>query len=288
MKLGDNMIREQIESSMTLFSKQERKVADYVLIHLEAIQSTRLKPLSLEVKVSEATILRFCRKLGFDGYQTFQIELIREFAKPTTPSTFFEGEIAFDDDINMIAQKLISNYQSILTQTYEQLDFEIIRHIVQRMHQAKKVRVYAVGLSAASLVDIKTRFFRIADHIQFILDSYQMVVDAAMLTKDDLVIIQSNSGSTRDLMDVLNMVKSKGIEVVVISRNQHSYLKQHADYFIKSTSLDYELVGGSIFQKISQQYIMDIIYFEYMKEVNLSKKEQLETVLQSLKTVKDW
>ncbi len=282
------MIRDLIESSMMLFSKQEKKVARYVLDHLEAIQSMRLKSLSQAIDVSEATVLRFCRKIGFDGYQPFQIELIKQWAVKDNTDTFFEGEIMMEDETKIIAQKLMANYQAILMQTYEQLDFETIKTVAKKMHQANKVRIYAVGLSAASLVDIKTRFYRIDDHVSFVLDSHQMIIDAAMLCQHDLVIIQSNSGATRDLIDVLNMVQAKGIEVVVISRHQHSYLMQHANYSIKSTSLDYELVGGSIFQKISQQYIMDILFFEYMKDVDASKKQQLEHILNSLKTLKDW
>ena len=67
-----------IESFYPSLSKQEKKVADYILEEKGKISYQSLQEIGRKINVGEATIVRFVKKIGFNGFQDLKINIAKE------------------------------------------------------------------------------------------------------------------------------------------------------------------------------------------------------------------
>ncbi|MDF2681881.1 MAG: transcriptional regulator, partial [Brevibacillus sp.] len=72
----------QIQSLQPSFTKSEQKVAQIVLTQTESVIYSSVIDLAEKAEVGETTVLRFCRKIGFRGYQEFKLALAQELVNP--------------------------------------------------------------------------------------------------------------------------------------------------------------------------------------------------------------
>ncbi len=68
----------RIKSAMEMFRPSERTVADFVLSHAEQVLQMSVSEVARDIGVGEATVIRFCRALGYKGYQEFKLRLAQD------------------------------------------------------------------------------------------------------------------------------------------------------------------------------------------------------------------
>ena len=66
---------ELLHDRQDALTKSGRAVAEYLMQHSDEAQYLSISSLAKECKVAEATVFRFCRALGFDGYHEMRIAL---------------------------------------------------------------------------------------------------------------------------------------------------------------------------------------------------------------------
>ena len=106
----------------------EKKTADYLMAHQEESQYMSIAELAEESGVAEATVSRFCRRLGYKGYNAFKLAIANSTAsmrqeKPASPA-------ADSDSLEDVSRKLYAVDSAALTQTLELLDYAAIRRAV--------------------------------------------------------------------------------------------------------------------------------------------------------------
>ena len=101
--------------------------------------------LAVECGVTEATIFRFCKRLGFSGYSDFKLALAKsqEWQQGAAPTAAAQGNITGTDDVPTTGKKLLALYSTALNQTSEllaPLAVKCVAHILQNSN-----RVYFLG-----------------------------------------------------------------------------------------------------------------------------------------------
>lgn len=74
-------IKKQIEAGYGDLRKSEKQAADYILSHMEEAAELPLDRLAHCAGVSQPTVLRMLKALGFDGYKDFRYQLVAELAR---------------------------------------------------------------------------------------------------------------------------------------------------------------------------------------------------------------
>src|SRR5687767_2049256 len=72
----------RIKSAIESFKPAERVVAEFVLANPEEVMHMSISEASQNVGVGESTIIRFCRVLGYKGYQDFKLRLAQDLVEP--------------------------------------------------------------------------------------------------------------------------------------------------------------------------------------------------------------
>ncbi|MDU4271635.1 MAG: MurR/RpiR family transcriptional regulator [Enterococcus hirae] len=260
-----------IREHYPLLTRSEKKVADFILNSGKTIIYSTMNDIKKNTKVGDATIIRFCQKIGFSGFSDLKIEIAKEdfsHQKEQPSSKKYYDEIA-------------NTLIDALHLTIRLLDENKLDNAVQMIKQAKNLYLFGVGSSGNTSLDLESMFLRVGVQAKAVLDPHFQAQVASLLTDQDLVIIFSLSGKTKDTYDSLKIAKKNYSKIIAITNYIHSPIGQSADLVLQ-TAIEEFLNGGSLAGKISQLYICDLLVQRYEQKYNIDSVELREKVLRSI------
>ncbi len=234
-----------------------RKVADLVLAQPEMAIYASVNEVAAAAQVSEATVMRLCRVLGFRGFQDFKIALARELVSPLQR---LHEEVTAGDDPATIVRKVFQANIAALQDTLEVLDMEAMARAARLMLAARTVLLIGVGTSGPIVEDAANKFFRLGLNVKAITDAHLMMMAAALLTEQDVVLAVSHSGSTRDPVETARVAKEAGAKVICITNNSLSPLTKAADLVLVTASRETRFRQEAMASRLSQTSIIDSLY----------------------------
>lgn len=239
-----------IEALYPILSKTEKRIADYVLEHKDKVGYQTLQEISQFLRVGEASVLRFCRKIGLKGFNELKLWISKEEAK---------NHPVFQNYVEQIQESL---HRSI-DNTYALQKMEDLNLAVEWISQAKRVFLYGFGTSALTALDAQAKFLRYGKLCTMLQDSHFQMMSAAISQEDDVILAFSLSGYTKDMLEVLELIKKNGTKIIAITNHINSPMAQLADLILLTYGKENPMTGGSLSAKISQLYIVDILSTGY-------------------------
>lgn len=202
------------------FTGVECDIADYVLAHLEEVTSLKISELAERTYSSNATIVRFCRKLGLKGYRDFRIVLSREYEKS------LHEHHTVDVDMPVLPnQEMASIMSNIATLTkeavdtcYSSLSTTDLRRAALAIMRAQHVYLYARGDSRISTLLFANQLMKLGIHCIDALRFGEGPAYASMASNRDVALVVSYSGSMLNYMkNDLDILVQSGCKVVFVS-----------------------------------------------------------------------
>lgn len=265
---------ETISSQYYQLTNSEKKVADYVLGHRIDAQYMSISELAEECAVADATISRFCRRLGIGGYNAFKLELAKASMATrgiSTPEKAGESGNSYGD----LCKKLLNENIAALEQTANLMDPAQVRQAAELIRQASKIACMGQGSSMVLAEEAWTMFSTISPKFVFVPDSHLQINTVALMSPKDVVLFFSYSGSTRDLQDVLEVAKSRKVKVILISRFPKSPGGQMADVVLQCGANESPLQAGSATARVAQLFVLDVL-FHHLYETNRKQAEEYQ------------
>lgn len=205
------LITERIGEASRLMRNSERKVADYVLQHVQDVINMRIVDLAAQAGVSEPTVVRFCRAIGVESFQGFKLALAQQLA---AGPTYDRIAVTDTDSVADVSKKVFDSTIDTLLKVRDSLNPVVINNAIAAMCAANRVEFYGHGASAAVAADAQHRFFRLQLATAAYSDTHIQKMSALSLAKGDVVVAISQSGRTRSLLDTIELVKE--MEGIVI------------------------------------------------------------------------
>jgi DNA-binding MurR/RpiR family transcriptional regulator len=247
----------KIFSYLNTLTKAEKKVADYVLGNMEETIYLTVTELAEKVGVGETTVLRFCRRIGYKGYQAFKMAVTKEVAKQSFDTSEETDEM---NAMQSMVQKSTTASIQALKDTSQLIDIEMLEKAVELLTNQKRIVMYGVSMSGNTAEDARNRFLRIGIFTEVYTDAHMQAMSAATLTKNDLAIGISISGSTKDTIDALKIAKDNGAKVISLTHSKLSPITHLSDVILLTAGRETPLQGGSMGAKISQLLVIDLLY----------------------------
>lgn len=261
-------MNELITSFYHKYTKSELKIADYVVNNDISYKS--IVELAKEIGVGEATILRFCKKIGFSGFYDFKIAYIKN-----------QSEEVKNDELNIV-DKLHNSYIEIITLAKERIEIDTVVQACRLMKETKDIIIFGVGNSGITARQAEAALQRRAYVARAIDDSHFQSIIAATLTSESLVLAISLSGYTTDIIESVSIAKANGAKVIAITNFADSALGQLADVTILTSSKENPLEGGALSLKISQLFVLDLLFNQLDIEDKDSVKEMKEKTAKAI------
>ncbi len=207
-------ILELIQQQLATLSRSERKVADAILASPETAIHTSIASMATMAQVSEPTVNRFCRSLQCKGFPDFKLRLAQSLA---TNGSFVRREIAPDDAMPVVVEKVIHSTISSLQDLERHLDHAALQRATELLSTASRIYFYGLGASGPVAYDALNKFFRLGIPVEATTDFLMQKMTAAMATPENAFVVISYTGRTQPLIEVAEEAASNGGQVIALT-----------------------------------------------------------------------
>src|SRR5699024_2496941 len=150
---------QRIRGNYSKLRQSERKEADYIFRNYEGAINSSVSEVAENCKVSEATVIRFCKSTGFQGFQDLKLSIAKNLTQSETSKMF--GNITERDNLEIATQKTFSNNLFALNETFKTLDIKKLEHTIELLNKARIIYIYGLGTSGIVADYASYRFTRI-------------------------------------------------------------------------------------------------------------------------------
>ncbi len=249
-------ILQRITATGPELRKSEKKVADFVSANPQDIVHMRIVDLASQATVSEPTVVRFCRALGFDGFQSFKLALAQEMA--SNPRISADDVYEWDSLEDTTRKVFDSTIEQLMRMRDRLVPHGSINLAVTTLTNAKRVDFYGFGASAAVAADAQHKFFRLMIPTAYYSDPHLQTMAALSLTQGDVVVAISHSGRTRALIKSLDKVHVTGATSIAIAP-QDSPVAKSASICIPIDTIDDTRIYAPVTSRITQMVLIDAL-----------------------------
>ncbi len=212
---------DRIRASIPALPPAEQRVARLLLADPRSFATLPVSELSERAHVSKPTVVRFCRSVGYDGLADFKLKLAGNVNEGVP---FVHRSVDDDDKAGDIVVKVIDNAVAAMLRYRNAAAAPAVERAIQALAdtgrqsgQGRRIEFYGVGNSGIVAQDAQHKFFRLGVTAAAVSDGHMQVMSATMLKPGDCAVIISNSGRSRDLLDVAEIARKRGATVIVIT-----------------------------------------------------------------------
>jgi DNA-binding MurR/RpiR family transcriptional regulator len=277
-------ILERITDNYNVLTRSGKKLADYILLHCTEAQYMSITALADECGVAEATITRFCRTLGFSGYNQLKLALAKSDAPmPIAYDAASMGShIQPDDTLKDMCKKLYSANVASLGQTLAQIDDAAVERAVEYISAARAVYCFGQGGSMVMAMEAWARFITAVPYFHCVEDAHLQAMTASLCRPEDVILFFSYSGATRDMLDVLRPAREQGAKIILVSHHAKSPAVALSDVVLLCGAPENPLQSGSVSAKMSLLFIIDILFNEYCRKHPQLSQRNCERTVESI------
>jgi len=209
---------DRIKACLPSLAPAEQRVGKLCLADPRAFAKLPVSELADRSHVSKPTVVRFCRSVGYDGLSDFKLKLAGTVNEGVP---FIHRSVDADDKIGDVMVKVIDNTVAAFLKYRNDASTMAIEKAVVALVQAyqagRQIQFFGVGNSGIVAQDAQHKFFRLGVNTTAYSDGHMQVMSASVLKTGDCVVVVSNSGRTRDLMDACDIARKNGAITIVIT-----------------------------------------------------------------------
>lgn len=262
-------------------SPAEQGLIRFILNAPETAANSNIKQLSSLSYTSQSTIVRLCTKIGFSGYREFRNVLYGELEALKRIIRDDDPEISVSDSIGDIASKVTMANIKSLEGTLHLFDVETIDKCVSLIDGCRTLGLFGVGAGLVVARDAYMKMLRINKPCVFNDDWHNQRLQAQNLGKEDLAIVISYSGRTREVVDCTRILAKNNCPIIAITQNDASPVVQLSSYNIYIPSTEQVLRSGAMSSRMAQMNAIDVLYTAYaFRKFDGLKQRLAETYIQ--------
>ena len=243
-------------------SPSELRVARLALDDPSASAARTVTALAEAADTSQATVVRFAQRLGLPGYPELRLALAAAAAaeRAGRPDTVPGTDITASDDIATVIAKIGRLDGTAVRDTVAQLNPKALTSAVDAVVKAGRIDVYGIGASGIVAQDLQMKLHRIGRFAQFYPDHQVALASAALLSRGDVAIGVSHSGTTRETVDALTEARARRATTIAMTNFPSSALGKRADIVLTTAARETALRSGAIASRIAALTVVDCLF----------------------------
>jgi RpiR family transcriptional regulator, carbohydrate utilization regulator len=257
-------ILERIQHNYGSLRKSERIVADYLRDHANSRLDSSITELARSLGVSEATISRVSRALGYAGYSDLKLSMA-EGMRGDIKNNFANLPVEIDENDTLIrtSAKLASLLISGIERTQRKLDADSLERAVEALHNARKIVFVGVGGGAAICDEAAHMFLKAGFDASSYSDGYTQTIISAKLTSSDVMVGISHTGTTLTVAEAMRLASEKGATTIAITSDAASDVALAGRVCLTTWGASQKAVplyGDFLEGRLSQLFLIDLLY----------------------------
>ncbi len=250
----------------------EKKIADFIMANPSALIPLSVSELAEKCNCGDATVVRFAKRLGFDGYQSLKISIAKDENLSNVNDNITKDDTAFG-----VFEKVCNDVYCSLEKTKNAIDKNQLDNVCKVILSANRILLFGLGNSASVAMDGAHKLLRLGLNVSCYTDNHMQSIASAHLKSGDVLISISHSGSSKDIVQATELAQQKGATTIALTNKGKSPLIKYCDYVLNTVSdeTNYTILGLN--SRIAQLAIIDTIYYYLVCNITNSKERTGET-----------
>lgn len=255
------------------FSKKERALADYFLsLDYSKPFTLSIKELASRTSTSVATVVRFCRELGYGGYAEFKYSLSRPDSSTAAGGIIIGGSA----DIAVVKDQVCSFTLENMRKCLTCIEDSTIDRVVDAIHGCGTLLVLGIGTSAGIAYSAANTFMNIGVRANSMSDPLTMLRTVSFLEKRDVVIGITNCGYIKPTVDALALAKKRGLTTISITSQLDSLVTKYSDYVMDTTLSSSTFIFDSLTITACQLLTIQTLQVAYLARYGEEAEERVK------------
>lgn len=270
-----------LQYSMAILSKiswllpqlalNQQKIATFILEQPQAVLLLSSQQIAEQIGVSQSAIVKFSQKVGVKGFPALKLAISEELGRKQVLTEqshkVIHNQIASNDSLMVIAQKLAQEKIDSVTETTRRINYQIFNKVATLVNHAQRVQIVGIGGSGLAAKDLYYKLQKIGITTLVDLDHHVQITTALTLTAKDIQIAISFSGKRKNICEAAAIAKQQGAKVIAIVGNkQQTPLVQLADYVLESIAGENEWRSSSISSRAAQNTLTDLLFLALLQK----------------------
>jgi DNA-binding MurR/RpiR family transcriptional regulator len=249
----------RIQEMMNTLTAKEQQIAAYVLDYPSEVVEMSIDELASACGVSVSSVVRLCKTLGYSGYKELCRVLSMDLALNQQDSITYT-DVRPGDSVANIVRSVSMNGIKAIENTMAVLDEAELEKAIAAICRARRVDFYGVGTSGTVALDAHNKFLRINKISVASADPHLQVLAATTLTPDDVAVLISYTGETKDILETADIISQTGARTIGITRYGRNPLSDKVDIRLCSSASETLIRSATMGSRIGQLSIIDILY----------------------------
>ncbi|MDF2628084.1 MAG: RpiR family transcriptional regulator [Symbiobacteriaceae bacterium] len=237
-------------------SDKEQAVASFLLSDPKEFVSLSISALAARCRVSETVIIRLYRKLGYDGFHQFKIDIAQSLTEASVDAL---GDLTATDDVETIKKKVFAATRQAVEDSVGMVDSAQLAAARDALLSARRVVVAAFGGSASVGLDFVHKLLKLGVVATLQQDAHMQVMAAAVLGRGDVLMAISHSGNSRDIVETLEIARHQGAQTVLLTGFPRSPAAKAADINLYSVCRETKFQTDAMTSRIVQLAVLDTL-----------------------------
>jgi len=261
----------KLKALSNTFTDSEKRIAEFFEANIAEIPYMSVYEAAQKNNVSVPTITRLTKKIGYERYRDFKIDLVKDSSKIInevfdTVSASAEGT---DDDI---INKVFLNSINSLEGTKQLLDYKNLIELADAILNAGKVVFFGIGSSGYVASDAALRLAHLDIQAEAYTEPIQMLLHSSRLDENCVAVGISHSGCTQFTVKALHIAKGNGAVTASISNYLNTPLTAESDYQLCTSFTENKVRTVALSSSIAQHCIIDSLYLLLAKYMLINQK----------------
>ena len=257
-------IDERINRVYPSLHPAEQQVATYIRTHLPTVGDLTVGELAEVAEVSQPTVIRLARKLGFNGYREFRHTLTHPQPLHDESAGTFNPLEGFNlhpwDTLDDIPAKTGTAAKTMIDDLLHALDIKALRRATRLIAVARVIDIYGVEDSIAPATDLVCKLTYLGLQPRLHTDAYLQQIAATHLDEHDVAIAFSYSGSSNDTVNAIRLAKNAGASTISVVSVPGTPIVNWSDVTLLACNGEHAIYGNAIFSRVAHMAVVDMLY----------------------------
>jgi DNA-binding MurR/RpiR family transcriptional regulator len=281
-------IQSTIEASASTLPPSLARIAAAIRENPSVVIDKTINELAAECHTSVASVVRFCRAIGFSGYAPLRMALATELGKEAAQFSArgaFGSEISQDDSLREAVSKLAALELLAIEETVARLDFDELDAAVDAIDQADRILLYGIGASQFVAVDLAHKLLRVGRNAHALADPHEAIAAAVLHSAPTVAIGFSHGGSTPETVRFLDAARDNGAATIAVTSAKESPVARAADHALYTEVRESTFRAGAMVSRIAQLTLVDCLFIGVAKRRFSETADALQRTREATRTL---
>ena len=241
--------------------KAERRIAAFILEDPQKAVHCNVMELARQSGASQAAIIRFCHRLGMNGFSDFKMNLSQDVFRISDEYLPHDLNLNAKTDTAGIIKGVIGGIQRNMARLESLCDVHLLNRAVDLIREARFISLFGIGASGLVAQDLFHKLTRIGFPCAAPVDTHLQITTAVNLKPRDLAFIISYSGESPDMLRCAERAKNNKAGLIALTMETSNSLRAMADIPLLVPSLEPVYRSGATVSRLSQLAVVDMIHF---------------------------